>query len=274
MVVETSSIYWAALLDGEGWIGLSKDNRPNRSRYGFEFRPRVGICLGKGGHILEELKEKYGGGTFLRDRKNPKWRNITSWQLRSSGVVVFLGDILPYLKIKRRHAELLLEFFEVQGPNRMNALYPEVKQRQIEIYNELKQLNARGYIKPELMDSTPVKGARNYVRFEVADLRRMYWDEKMSMADIAKKFGVSFSTVKNNFDRFGIPRRSRSVFAKMGSDRSDKIRLFASREELVRAYVTEGKTLRVVGGEFGVSHVQVLKAMRRYGIPRRSRKRV
>jgi len=273
MAVKTSPIYWAALIDGEGWIGLAMVKRSNRSRYGFELSPKIGICLGKGGHILNELAEEYGGGIYFRDRKNPKWRNITRWWLGRAGIVRFLTDILPYLKIKTRQAELLIEFVELSGPRGMNALYPEVKQRQIEIYNELKKLNAKGYVIPEPLSLKPTNGVRNYVRFDADDLRRMYWDEKMSMVDIAKKFEVGFTTIRNNFDRFGIPRRSRSEFAKLGSDRSDKIKLFASKEELFRAYVTENKSLRVVGREFGVSHVQVLKAMRRYGIPRRSRKR-
>ena len=148
MVEKTSPSYWAAFTDGEGWIGLARDRRPRRGRYGFEFVPKIGICLGKGAHVLEELKEEYGGGTYFRERRDPKWRDITQWQLWGPGVVRFLNDILPYLKIKGRQARLLIEYMELQGPTRMNALYPEVKQRQIEIYNELKQLNAKGHIIP------------------------------------------------------------------------------------------------------------------------------
>lgn len=271
MVNKVQASYWAAIIDGEGYVGISKHNRKGRSRYPFEFRPNVAVCLGKGSFILYELKEEYGGCIYLRKDRNPKWIDITVWSLAGSSCKNFLLDVLPYLRIKRKQAKLILEFLEIQGEGGQDALYSYVKGRQIEIYNELRLLNARGKTEPELVNIQVTEGERVYVKFEAEALRRMYWDEKMSMADIAKKFGVSFGAVKGNFDRFGIPRRSRSEFAKMGSDRSDKIKLFASKDELFRAYVEEEKSLRAVGREFGVSHVQVLKALRRYEIPRRDR---
>jgi len=271
MVDEIHISYLAGLIDGEGWIGISKHNRKGRSRYPFEFRANVGICLGKGSFILNELKEEYGGSIYFRKKRDSRWVDITSWQLAGSNCKPFLIDLLPYLRIKRTQADLVLEFLDLQGETGLNALYPKIKKRQIEIYNELRLLNAKGKTEPELVDIQVTPGERKYVKFESEELRRMYWDEKMSMVDIAERFGVSFGAVNNAFNRFEIPIRNRSDFAKLGSDRSDKIKLFATEEELYKAYVVEGKSLRAVGREFGVSHVQVLKALQRYGIDRRDR---
>lgn len=257
-------------MDGEGWIGVYKINR-SKHRIGYEFVPRIGVCLTKGAWILDELKEKYGGYLMIRRRKELNWRDVTVLQIRGADGVVFLRDILPYLKIKKRQAELFIEFIELQGERGMDALYPDVKRRQIEIYNELRLLNAKGYSTPDLLDVAVPVGVRRYVRFDVEEVRRLYWDESMSMVAIAERFGVGFSAVRGFFKLHGVPIRSRSDYARLGAEQSDKVRLFASADELRRAYVEEGKSLRAVGREFGVSHVQVLKAMRKYEIPRRER---
>jgi len=43
-----------------------------------------------------------------------------------------------------------------------------------------------------------------------SELRRLYWDEELSCADIAEKFGVESHTVANYLTHIGIPKRNRS----------------------------------------------------------------
>lgn len=142
----------------------------------------------------------------------------------------------------------------------------------MEIYNQLRNLNHKGKIAPELSDPVVSSNGRVYYQFSKADLERLYLEKKLSAREIGEQYGVKTSTVIHTLNRFEIPIRNPHEYAKIGSDRSPKIKLFATKEELEKAYVAEGKSTREVGKQFGVTHVQVIKTLRRYGIPARHNK--
>lgn len=268
--------YWAGFVDGEGSIGIGMHKRANRGcRYGIEYAPQVSTCQSsKGAFLVEKMKERWGGYVNHRDRskKNGAWKDTMEWSLRGPHCKVFLEEILPHLILKKRQAELVLEFFSLQGENGQNALYPDVKLHQMEIYNELRLLNHKGNIKPELSDPIISSNGRVYYQFSKADLERLYLDKKLSAREIGEQYGVKTSTVIHTLNRFEIPIRNPHEYAKLASDKSPNIKLFATKEELEKAYITEGKSTRGVGEQFGVTHVQVIKTLRRYGIPARHNK--
>lgn len=270
--------YWAGFLDGEGSIGIGMHKRVNRGhRYGVEYAPQASACQSiKGDFLIEKMKERWGGSINHRDRgimkENGVWNDTIEWSVRGIKCKAFLEEMLPHLILKKRQAELVLEFFNLQGKNGQDALYPEVKLRQMEIYNELRLLNHKGKVAPELSVPIMASNGRVYYQFSKADLERLYLEKKLSAREIGEQYGVNTSAVINTLNRFGIPMRDPHERGKLGSDRSPKIKLFATREELEMAYITEGKSTREVGKQFGVTHVQVIKTLRRYGIPARHNK--
>ena len=265
--------YWGGLFDGEGSIGIYMRKRVNHgNRCGVEYTPQAGICQSsKGGFLIEKMKDRWGGfintRDHIRENKNDIWKDSVELNLRGPKCRAFLEEMLPHLILKKRQAELVLEFFNLQGENGQDALYPEVKLRQMAIYNELRLLNYRGKTKPELSDPVVASNGRVYYQFSKADLERLYLEKKLSAREIGEQYGVKTSAVINTLNRFGIPMRDPHERGKLGSERSPKIKPFATAEELEKAYVTEGKSTREVGKQFGVTHVQVIKTLRRYGIP-------
>jgi GTP cyclohydrolase I len=49
-------------------------------------------------------------------------------------------------------------------------------------------------------------------------LERMYWEEKMTMSEIGDEFGVTGETIRRWMEKFEIPRRSQTDYAKLAYD--------------------------------------------------------
>lgn len=273
-MLSVSLDYWAGFIDGEGTIGIHLSTRLDRGhRRNAEYVPQSSACQSsKGGFLIEYLYSKWGGTIYKRNKNRPNWQDSIEWTVRGPKCKAFLEEITPHLILKKRQAELVLEFFGLHGERGQDALYPKVKLQQMEIYNELRKLNSKGTVKLELSDPEVLSNGRIYYRFSKAELEKFYLEKKLSAREIAEQYGTKTSTVNHALRRFGVPTRAHSEYARLGSERSNKVKLFASKEDLEKAYVVEGKSTREVGKEFGVSHVQVIKALQRYGIERRSRK--
>lgn len=100
---------WAAgFLDGEGCFTLVKmsgaTNPSQRSLY-------VGASQSTR-EPLEKLQSLFGGKLSIRSRPTDKGTVMHVWLLgqRSAVVAEFIPQVLPYLVVKRREAEILLEF--------------------------------------------------------------------------------------------------------------------------------------------------------------------
>lgn len=153
--METEKAYWAGLLDGEGSIGLYTHNQPPRKpeehsvyRLGYCWNSYVRIYLGKGKEVLEEIARTYNGrmkarkqNVFGKAEKTTKM--IWSVEFDScKKIKPFLTDITPYLKIKKRQAELLLEYCRLRG-----GVYTPVEndlEKIVKMSDEIKQLNTGG----------------------------------------------------------------------------------------------------------------------------------
>lgn len=136
--------YLAGFVDGEGTIGLYsngwKKNRKNPSR-GFRC---VFQIVNTNKDIIEWIKN-FLGTSFItkrdpRDGKEHLIKNRERYILTLSSVQN-VGEIcrviLPYLKIKKRQAELMVEYCN-------NHKVRIITDRDLQIVNELRVLNKRG----------------------------------------------------------------------------------------------------------------------------------
>lgn len=106
--------YFAGLIDGEGHIGLARQRRTDRDGR-IRFIPRIMVkMLSKEANerVLVEMREIFGGSLYLQQpyefegRKTHKKQ--VAWEIRNVLAVDVLKRIQPYLRIKRKHADLII----------------------------------------------------------------------------------------------------------------------------------------------------------------------
>jgi hypothetical protein len=87
--------YLAGLVDGEGSIGVyaSSQNGKPRTRFTIEVKMTTE-------HVIDWLKETYGGQKCARPSKNPKWKDQRRWRLEGGKAVALYARLKPLLKIK------------------------------------------------------------------------------------------------------------------------------------------------------------------------------
>lgn len=141
--------YIAGILDGEGWLGASKVKDPKVSA-GFYIRPQVVVSMTTD-VIFTWLKSLripfWNGKCVLRQRPdfNPKWKNVSQLSFSGNAIRWLLPQVVPYMQLKRRQAELVLlvaeRGFERQHSRLRERGFPTA---QLRIYKELRRLNKRG----------------------------------------------------------------------------------------------------------------------------------
>lgn len=143
---EVEKAYCAATIDCEGTISISHKSKLSQKRnVSKTIRVTNTNIL-----LLEWLKAVTNLGkvsllstksTFFDRRCKP----LYGWTLCGKSIKSFLIEIMPYLILKRRQAELMLESIELSWHRGKGKEYSqEIWQRQIEIKSELNKLNHVG----------------------------------------------------------------------------------------------------------------------------------
>lgn len=101
---ELELAWLAGLIDGEGCISLT---------------PSIRIVLvERDKFVLEKVIEITGAGNLNfrpLNKKNPNWNNQYCWNLyKKKDVVRVAREVLPYLVLKKREMEIMLEAFEAR----------------------------------------------------------------------------------------------------------------------------------------------------------------
>jgi hypothetical protein len=118
-VPETTWAYFAALLDGEGYLYPFMHRNPyfirtTKKGYGREFR-----CLIYNGSkdLLETVRKNIGMGHIVTHKKESKKEKnrIDTYSLRfyQGNLRIILPKIIPYLILKKRQAEIMLEMLDI-----------------------------------------------------------------------------------------------------------------------------------------------------------------
>lgn len=150
--------YIAGFIDGEGTIGLNRlhPSAASKTRKRVLLRPRFqasSTCK----KILEDLQEVFGGSI---SKVRPSKQNHKPGYIWSASYKTFsetLSALLPYLRIKHRQAELVLEATAIiggighqrkhvtEGRQRGQFAYTGPYPKRLwQIHRELKRLNKRG----------------------------------------------------------------------------------------------------------------------------------
>ncbi len=100
--------YAAALIDGEGCIGIHRNRDPRlRDRYRYRMSVQIGMADKE---PIQFMYRTFGGSyhTYEACLKNGRLRH--NWQIGATKAMLFLEAVLPYLKGKTKQAELAIEF--------------------------------------------------------------------------------------------------------------------------------------------------------------------
>ena len=97
------------------------------------------------------------------------------------------------------------------------------------------------------------------------ELEKMYVKNKLSSLDIAKKLGVSFSTICNRLKRYKIPLRT-STESKWGHIKK------LSKTDLENLYIKQNKSTLEIGKEVGVSSNTIGEWLKEYNVQIRNKR--
>jgi hypothetical protein len=129
--------YAAGILDGEGCICVRQHSRLKSTKV----EVTVGMCNTV---IPDWLLSIFPTGRRYTKRRqvSKNWKPCELFMACNLQAVPILTQLLPYLKLKKRQAELALELnaLKREGRGRHKANYP----RELEIHNEVRALNKRG----------------------------------------------------------------------------------------------------------------------------------
>jgi hypothetical protein len=104
--------YAAGVIDGEGCIRINK-HKPwkRRKNYAYSLWVSVGETEGQ---MVRFLYGNFGGHVYERKPKKPNHRPFLTWTIHSGKAREFLKCIYPFLRTKKKQAEIAIRFQERQ----------------------------------------------------------------------------------------------------------------------------------------------------------------
>jgi hypothetical protein len=149
--------YIAGFTDGEGYIAVNKiKSKTVKSNNGYTYRPCIKIA-NTNREIMEWFKNSFGGSLYVNTSRN-KYGHKTSyeWSLRDKSSAEFIKKIYPYLKIKKRQAEIAIIVAKHKENHKYNQIVKgfqgvmckskEDWQILEDYYQETLRLNKRGFV--------------------------------------------------------------------------------------------------------------------------------
>jgi len=146
--------YLAGLFDGEGAVSFNHYfHKPRGAGVRSQTLPRIYVrslfvCISVTAmEALQQARDEVGApGSLMCSYRPPPLKSLYRWTMVSRTAEWFLRGTLPYLKIKKRHAELGLAFrTTVRGGNGKGSFRPteeELAERE-RIAAELIEINRR-----------------------------------------------------------------------------------------------------------------------------------
>jgi hypothetical protein len=141
----TQAAYIAGIFDGEGTITI---NRTKQEQYhNWSYTPNC-FVTNTNEELLHWLRNSTRVGRISESDRYRKenHKRAYRWKLYTKEVRQLLEAIQPFLVIKKRQAEIILEFLPTMRYN-ANQFHPYTEQeleKKLELYYEIANLNQRG----------------------------------------------------------------------------------------------------------------------------------
>jgi len=141
MWTKTQLAYFAGIIDGEGCICIYARTHKNKT---IDYFPRLQM-MNTSKELLEWVTSNIGGMVVTRLSKNPKWKTRYEWYTQRHLMDKIAPAILPYIVIKKRQIEILIEFRNTFNIHYGSKGVPEeVYKTRHNLITQLKSLNKRG----------------------------------------------------------------------------------------------------------------------------------
>jgi len=126
--------YFAGIIDGEGHIRISR----SRQKGGDYYAPLIGIT-NTDKSLIDKCMNIFKSGRFHhKKRVSPKHKTAFVYVIASvKGVKQILTQIVDELTVKKKRAEIVLEFIKVKEAKTGYGVHP----REVELYEEIRHLN-------------------------------------------------------------------------------------------------------------------------------------
>lgn len=109
---EAVRAYAAGIIDGEGSITVQRASVPAHGSKTMRVIPRLSVAMT---HVetLQWLAAVWGGTVILRSYRELEThrRPVYVWEVRGHIMAAFLRDVHPFLRIKRKQADLALQLY-------------------------------------------------------------------------------------------------------------------------------------------------------------------
>jgi len=134
-------IYLAGIIDGEGSISIEIQNANKTCRKTDYYSIRL-LVINTSKSLMDWLIQEFGGSLYKR-KLIPNQKQCYKWEIFSFNAALIIEQIQEFLIIKKRHAEILLEFLKTK-PKDKYFVSKEVQDKRRLLYQELKQLTKTG----------------------------------------------------------------------------------------------------------------------------------
>lgn len=133
--------YLAGLIDGEGHITIIKSKRSGGQHKGNHYvwaRMSIGITH----PIITEIQADYAFGNICRIKtRNPKHKDLISWYISANEMRAVLPQLLPYLRVRKQQAELMLKYLALATRRDRTQQYRDDVDA---VHEKIRDLNKRG----------------------------------------------------------------------------------------------------------------------------------
>ena len=132
-------VYLASVIDAEGAISIYHASQPSKNYYAY----LLGLAVGNTDtRLIDWLVANYGGWTQWRRYKTKRWKDVKVWNIGGEKTYKLLKQVRPFLIVKRRQADLGMEFYRKCITNHPRSQW--IKTKAYEYYLEMRKLNMRG----------------------------------------------------------------------------------------------------------------------------------
>lgn len=114
--METTLAYLAGALDADGYFTIARKVRTVGDRYGHRptyYTAKVGFTGTINDTVQLLLKELFDGSVGRHQPKTPGYKPWTTWSVSDQKAGIVAAALRPYLRMKHRQADLLVEFCAV-----------------------------------------------------------------------------------------------------------------------------------------------------------------
>jgi hypothetical protein len=135
--------YAAGFFDGEGSVSICKTKVAAWPRPYYTFQVNI---TNTDLEVLTRMQRTFGGSVKKRKREKRKWKQCYVLRLCSWDAFTFLQRIAPFVIVKRRQAEVGIEFQQTMRHvgNRWGPTSQQEWDRREALYRKIRRLNARG----------------------------------------------------------------------------------------------------------------------------------